>query len=275
MISKIGGKIIRDKSEIIIVTEEVSTCKQVLEIQFGCENLPKRKLFRNNDPFLVISRMNEDGTYSVVTRTEDAESSQNPEWKPLKIRLAALCHGDFDRKIKIECFSDRGNGYHKLIGACFTTINELNVISQEETSLTLIHEEKQKSDPNYVNSGTLYVIKNSMAQEITFLDYIQGGTQMHFAVAIDFTSSNGKHTDSDSLHYLCDEKMNNYELALRGVGETLQHYDSDQLFPAFGMFLKRCHFRNHFNCIFNIFYFSYRFRCKITMRYRIIPVPVE
>lgn len=236
MIGKIDGEIIRDKSEIIVVTEEVSSCKQVIEIQFACENLPKRKWFRNNDPYLVISRMNEDDSYSVVTRTKVAESSQNPEWDPLKIRVSALCNGDFDRKIKIDCFSDRGSGHHKLIGSCFTSINELNIVYQEEKTLTLINEEKQKSIPNYVDSGILKVIKNSMAQEITFLDYILGGgTQMHFAVAIDFTSSNGVHTDSNSLHYLCDEKMNNYELALRGVGETLQHYDSDQLFPAFGL----------------------------------------
>ncbi|XP_031637957.1 copine-8-like [Contarinia nasturtii] len=233
-IAKIGGEIIRNNSEIVIVTEEDSQCKQVIEIQFAAENLPKRKWFRSNDPFLVISRINEDDTYSVVTRTKVAKSSQNPEWKPLKIRVGALCHDDFDKKIKIECFSDRGNGHYKLIGACITSINELNEISQEEASLTLINEEKQKSDANYVNSGTLKVLKNSMAEEISFLDYIQGGVQMHFAVAIDFTSSNGVHTDTKSLHYLSEEEMNNYELALRGVGETLQHYDSDQLFPAFG-----------------------------------------
>lgn len=237
MIGKIDGEVIRDKSEIIIVTEEVSNCKQVIEIQFAAENLPKRKWFRSNDPFLVISRMNEDGSYSVVTRTRDAESSQNPEWEPLKIRVAALCHADFDRKIKIECFSNRGSGYHKLIGTCYTTINELNAIYQDEKALTLINDEKQKTDPSYVDSGQLKVIKNSIAEEISFLDYLQSGTQMHFAVAIDFTSSNGAHTDPASLHHLCEEKMNNYELALRGVGETLQHYDSDQLFPAFGMTL--------------------------------------
>lgn len=247
MIAKIDGEVIRNKSEIVIVTEEVSNCKQFIEIQFACENLPKRKWFRNNDPFLVISRLNEDGSYSVVKRTEESSSSQSPEWKALKIGVATLCHGDLDRKIKIECFSNRGNGCHKLIGACYTTVNELNEICQEEKSLTLIHDEKKQSDPNYVDSGTLKVIKSSMVQENTFLDYIQGGTQVHFAVAIDFTSSNGVHTDSNSLHHLSEDKMNNYELALRGVGETLQHYDSDQLFPAFGKFSKIFRFKTIFS----------------------------
>lgn len=57
---------------------------------------------------------------------------------------------------------------------------------------------------------------------------------MHFAVAIDFTASNGRHSNPNSLHYLSPEHLNNYEVAICGVGEIIQHYDSSQLFPAFG-----------------------------------------
>lgn len=60
---------------------------------------------------------------------------------------------------------------------------------------------------------------------------------MHFAVAIDFTASNGRHSHPSSLHYLSPERQNFYEIAIRGVGEIVQHYNSSQLFPAFGMFI--------------------------------------
>lgn len=59
---------------------------------------------------------------------------------------------------------------------------------------------------------------------------------MHFAVAIDFTASNGRHSHPSSLHYLSPERQNFYEIAIRGVGEIVQHYNSSQLFPAFGAF---------------------------------------
>lgn len=67
-------------------------------------------------------------------------------------------------------------------------------------------------------------------------DYIRNGTQMHFAVAIDFTASNGRHSHPSSLHYLSPERQNFYEIAIRGVGEIVQHYNSSQLFPAFGLY---------------------------------------
>lgn len=61
---------------------------------------------------------------------------------------------------------------------------------------------------------------------------------MHFAVAIDFTASNGVHTDPKSLHYLSDDHLNNYEIALRGIGDIIQQYDNSRLFPAFGIRFK-------------------------------------
>lgn len=84
--------------------------------------------------------------------------------------------------------------------------------------------------------GTLSVHNIRITEEITFLDYIRNGTQMHFAVAIDFTASNGVYSDPKSLHYLSPARLNPYEVALKSVGEIIQNYDESQLFPAFGKY---------------------------------------
>lgn len=79
---------------------------------------------------------------------------------------------------------------------------------------------------------------NLMGIEITtqptFLDFIQGGTQLNFTVAIDFTASNGDPTDPRSLHYMHSPYPNVYTMAIKSVGEIIQDYDSDKLFPALG-----------------------------------------
>lgn len=228
---KLGG-MNKDAGEIIIVTEEVMCCRQIVEMHFEAKNLPKLSSLFRNDPFLAISRSNEDGSYSVVARTEPARSTQNPIWKPITIRMATLCNGDFDRAIRMDCFDSRMNGSHKLIGTCYTSLRTLNTSTE---LMNLINEEKQKADdPLLGEAGTLKLNKITISEETTFLDYIRSGTQMHFAVAIDFTASNGRHSNPNSLHYLSPEHLNNYEVAICGVGEIIQHYDSSQLFPAFG-----------------------------------------
>uniref|UniRef100_A0A672QBD5 Copine-8-like n=1 Tax=Sinocyclocheilus grahami TaxID=75366 RepID=A0A672QBD5_SINGR len=59
-------------------------------------------------------------------------------------------------------------------------------------------------------------------------------TQINFTVAIDFTASNGNPSQPTSLHYMSPYHLNAYALALRAVGEIIQDYDSDKMFPALG-----------------------------------------
>lgn len=234
LIGKVDG-VHRDYGEIIIVTEEVISCKQIAKIQFFAQNLPKLSWLRSNDPFLVILRSNEDASYSVVTSTEPVRSTQNPTWKTFTIRATNLCNGDFDREIKIDCYNYRDHGKHKLIGTCYSSLHNLKTICENDESKELVNEEKQETKQSSCPSGgVLKVAKIEITEEITFLDYIRNGTQMHFAVAIDFTASNGIHTDPKSLHFLSDDRMNSYEIALQGIGDIIQQYDNSQLFPAFG-----------------------------------------
>lgn len=231
---EIDGVNYQDCGEIIAVTEELASSKQVVEIAFRAENLPKTSWFSSMKAFLLISRSNEDGSYSGVMNTEPVHSTQNPVWEPFTIAVTALCNGDFDRCFKIDCYNYRDNGKHKLIGTCYASLSNLYSMSHRDESRNLVNEEKQKNKPGYVPTGLLKVENVKITDETTFLDYMRAGTQLHFAVAIDFTASNGVHTDPNSLHYLSDDKMNQYEIALRGVGEIIQQYDHSHLFPAFG-----------------------------------------
>lgn len=227
-----------DYGQIIIVTEEVSSCKQIAEIQFRATDLPKQLPVLRNDPFLVISRSNnEDGSYSVVAKTDPVRSTQNPLFKPITIRIQSLCNGDFEREIRIECFDYRRNGSHVLIGACYTTLRSLN--TPNEPPMTLLNEQKLKVQSTKCAVGELSVVKCHIDEEITFLDYIRNGTQLHFAVAIDFTGSNGVHTDPNSLHYICDDRLNSYEIAITTVSEIIQHYDKSKKLLAYGEYFCR------------------------------------
>jgi hypothetical protein len=91
----------------------------------------------------------------------------------------------------------------------------------------------------------------------TFLDYISSGTQLNCTFAIDFTcklitlvnifvnslrvdplffhsASNGDPNLPESLHYISELYPNQYEQALRAVGDIIQDYDSDKMYPVLG-----------------------------------------
>lgn len=217
-----------DAGHIIIVTEEVSNCKEIIQMAFRAKDLQKKCFLIRNDPFLVFSRSNEDGSYSVVLKTEVVNSTQSPRWRPMTIKGRALCNGDNDRIIKIDCYDSRNDGDHKLIGTCQTNLRTLKMGVGDDNQYRFRKNEKSKE-----HTGTLELMSITVTEEVSFLDYIRGGTQMHFAVAIDFTASNGSPMDPQSLHFL-SSAPNSYEMALRSVGEIIQSYDTSKMYPAFG-----------------------------------------
>ncbi|GCB61047.1 hypothetical protein scyTo_0011241 [Scyliorhinus torazame] len=53
-------------------------------------------------------------------------------------------------------------------------------------------------------------------------------------VGIDFTASNGSPHEASSLHYINSMESNEYLAAIWAVGQIIQDYDSDKMFPALG-----------------------------------------
>lgn len=66
------------------------------------------------------------------------------------------------------------------------------------------------------------------------MDYINGGCEFNLMIAVDFTESNLIPSDPASLHHLRQDRYNDYEKALYGVGEILLNYDSDKRVPLYG-----------------------------------------
>jgi hypothetical protein len=57
---------------------------------------------------------------------------------------------------------------------------------------------------------------------------------LKFTIAVDFTKSNGPVTDCGSLHYLNDRLPNQYQIAIRAIGEIVQFYCKTRTFNAYG-----------------------------------------
>ncbi|MBN3288831.1 CPNE8 protein, partial [Polyodon spathula] len=203
-------------------------------MQFCGNKLDKKDFFGKSDPFLVFYRSNEDGTFTICHKTEVVKNTLNPVWQAFRIPVRALCNGDFDRTIKIEVYDWDRDGSHDFIGEFTTSYRELSRGQSQFNVYEVINLKKKGKKKKYLNSGTVTLLSFAVETEVTFLDYITGGTQINFTVAIDFTASNGNPAQPTSLHYMSPYQMNAYAMALKAVGEIIQDYDSDKMFPALG-----------------------------------------
>ncbi|XP_073475795.1 copine-8 [Aquarana catesbeiana] len=219
---------------IIVTAEELNNCRDAVLMQFCANKLDKKDFFGKSDPFLVFYRSNEDGSFTICHKTEVVKNTLNPVWQAFKIPVRALCNGDFDRTIKIEVYDWDRDGSHDYIGEFTTSYRELSRGQSQFNVYEVINPKKKGKKKKYLNSGTVTLLSFLVETEVSFLDYIKGGTQINFTVAIDFTASNGNPAQPTSLHYMNPYQLNAYGMALKAVGEIIQDYDSDKMFPALG-----------------------------------------
>ena len=227
LLSKKGA----EAGSITIRAEEVTEDKKCLTIQFAGNNLDKKDALSDSDPYLEFHRANTDGSYSLVHKTDYLKDTLNPVWPPFTILASSLGRGDNSCVIKVICYDWDKVGSHDLIGEFSTTLGEL--LSEKLITWDLINPQKA-SKKKYKNSGTISISSIKVFEKYSFLDFILGGCQINFTVAVDFTSSNGDPKHPDSLHYIGNDEPNQYIRALTSVGEVCQDYDTDKMFPALG-----------------------------------------
>ncbi|KAM9859836.1 copine-1 isoform 2-T3 [Aulostomus maculatus] len=222
------------KGSITISAEEMKD-NRAIELELEAKKLDKKDMFGKSDPFLEIFKQGDGGKWQLVHRTEVVKNSLDPCWKKFTVPLQTFCSSDLDKPIKVDCSDHDSDGSHDLIGSFTTKVSELQkAASGSLVEFDCIHPEKQKKKKSYKNSGVVSVKKCKLVTQYSFLDYVMGGCQINFTVGIDFTGSNGDPRSPNSLHFMSSDGMNQYLSALWSVGQVVQDYDTDKLFPAFG-----------------------------------------
>ncbi|XP_016893394.1 copine-4-like [Cynoglossus semilaevis] len=228
-----GGSV--GKTIITITAEELTGNDDYIELSFSARKLDDQDFFSKSDPFLEIYRLNDDATLQLVYRTETVMNNLNPAWKTFKVSLNSLCSGDHERKLQCTVWDWDSNGKHDYIGEFEATFKEMRgAIDGRQVQWPCMNSKYKVKKKNYKNSGIVILNQCKVIKMHSFLDYIMGGCQIQFTVAIDFTASNGDPRNSCSLHYIHPFQPNEYLKALVAVGEICQDYDSDKMFPAFG-----------------------------------------
>ncbi|XP_068612749.1 copine-4-like [Brachionichthys hirsutus] len=228
-----GGTV--GRAIVTIAAEELTGNDDYIELSFSARKLDDKDFFSKSDPFLEIYRLNDDATLQLVYRTETVMNNLNPVWKTFRVSLNALCSGDHERNLQCTVWDWDSNGKHDYIGEFEASFNEMRgAIDGRQVQWACMNPKYRDKKKNYKNSGIVILNQCKIIKMHSFLDYIMGGCQIQFTVAVDFTASNGDPRNSCSLHYIHPYQPNEYLKALVAVGEICQDYDSDKMFPAFG-----------------------------------------
>ncbi|KAM8891248.1 copine-2 isoform 2-T8 [Spinachia spinachia] len=98
---------------------------------------------------------------------------------------------------------------------------------------------KQGEDSKWMLVHRTEVIKNTLdpawkSFTVPLISLCNGEVDRNIKVGIDFTASNGNPREPFSLHYINPLGSNEYLAAILAVGQIIQDYDTDKMFPALG-----------------------------------------
>uniref|UniRef100_A0A3B3X1Y7 C2 domain-containing protein n=1 Tax=Poecilia mexicana TaxID=48701 RepID=A0A3B3X1Y7_9TELE len=135
---------------------------------------------------MELYRVNDDATMQLVYRTETVMNNLNPIWKTFKVSLNSLCSGDHDRKL-----------FQALCRWFPWKHDRIPEPENNPVQWPCINPKYRTKKKNYKNSGIVILNQCKIIKMHSFLDYIMGGCQIQFTVAIDFTASNGDPRNKD------------------------------------------------------------------------------
>jgi hypothetical protein len=217
---------------IHVRAEAVCDTRDIFVANFkGTKLSNKDGFFGKSDPFLVISRCNEDGSFTVCWKNDKIDNNLSPSWPQARIPMVSLCNNDLDRPLRIEIFDWESSGRHQPMGRIETSVRGL--LDSRGGPINVIELDKKAKSKSYVNSGTFQAVGAMIEKHPSMTDYIMGGCEISLIVAIDFTGSNGDPTNPSSLHYI-NHPPNPYQQALTSIGHIVEPYDADKMFPVFG-----------------------------------------
>jgi len=225
-------------SQIFIRIEEVTNSPYSFNFDVTGTNLDKMDTFGKSDPFIIISKFEDNGAVLKVFESPVIKNTLNPSWKNLEISELALNSGDPDKMLLFEVYDWDRNSSNDLIGTFRATTRMLF----EQKSFEVINEKKKaKKGKKYTNSGVITFNRIDRIKEYTFIDFPMGGTEIAISFAIDFTGSNGSPSSPSSLHYNKPDynpnnfySLNEYQKAISSIGYVLEPYDSNREMEVYG-----------------------------------------
>eukprot|EP00802_Teleaulax_amphioxeia_P007980 Tamp_07988.p1 GENE.Tamp_07988~~Tamp_07988.p1 ORF type:complete len:535 (-),score=109.00 Tamp_07988:345-1949(-) len=223
-----------------VLAEEIGGGDDDVTIQLSGAKLPTKDWMGKGDHYYKINRKRKDGTLEPVKlsamspelQTEVVKSNANPIFQPMHVPLRCLNLGDPNMEIVIENWDWNAVSAHDFLGAATTSIAQITAGGGRGFKVPFKKDKGGNLDTK--DRGQLVFHEFQVRHKPTFFEFVAGGTQLDILVAIDFTASNEDPKDPKSLHHMNPRAWNKYQEAIINVGEILEKYNYDKMFPCYG-----------------------------------------
>jgi hypothetical protein len=166
------------------------------------------------------------------------KDNNNPTWNSARLPLQLLSDDDINSPLKISIWVWNRFAPEELVGYVETSVCELVLKAKGGIPVFGVMKEKRKifGGTKLKKAGALKILKCSVVQIPSMLQFFAGGCEMDLMIAVDCTSLvNGKDwRDDKNLHYRSNTWLNDYQAAIKKIGTIFQAYQGECEFSLMG-----------------------------------------
>ena len=211
-----------------------------------CDKIESQSMFGSTNTFIRVSKLHPTGHqlhWMSIQKTKNATGA-TPQYNELRMPLNRLANSDRTRNLKFELFAFQSNGKHTYLCETIMTLERLAQMVAEGRGALGIPMGNTQNVTKKVDT-TLHFDSFQTYRVPSLREYLSGGMEFAFSIAIDFTGSNGesssifgsKTSDPHKKKHLAADL---YLDAISSVGGVMTAYDHDGMFPAYGFQGDRC-----------------------------------
>ena len=212
---------------------------EIGDSEYGIIKLELKQKIKNSDinkisRFLIKVELNEikTGEYFILLKRKNKDEKwrdcyKSKEFIPniytltqFQLNLSDLCN------FKSEFILIELHRNNEIEGCTQCSIENLENLKEIELLLN-----KNLNSPEQI--GKLKINYDSKEKK-TFIEYLKGGLEINLNIAIDYTMSNDSPDNPNSLHYINNNQLNDYEKAIISCGSIVAYYDRNQIFSCYG-----------------------------------------
>ena len=223
---------------LILKGRELDTAKMFLEFRFAAHGLQTvDSVLSTTDPYFMLERWNEDDkSWVPVWKSEVVFHNHNPTWGEASLSLLAICGGDLDENLRVTFWESQSHIEDEFLGYAETTLRDI-VNTPEDGKMLPIKNRKKVffgAGRKLTKTGTMQILRASLKEQATFLQYLHGGCEIDLLLAVDCGAAIDHADEKKASHFIHGALMNNYQVAIDKIGTIMEPYSRSHPFKMFG-----------------------------------------
>ena len=223
---------------LILKARESQAAKTFLEFRISAKGLQTvDSVLSTTDPYYMLERWSEEEEeWYAVWKSEVVFHDHNPAGGAATLSLLAVCGGNLAEDLRVTFWESHRNIQDEFLGYAKTSVRDLVETPEDGKRLPIKNWKKVffGAARKLQQIGEMQILRASLIEENTFLQYLYGGCEIKMLLAVDCGAAIDHADRNRASHFVHGKWMNHYQAVIDKIGCIMESYSRSHPFQVIG-----------------------------------------